>query len=78
MRMITIAGFVVLFVILAAAGIFAYAGLASEGEPMPTVGYTALALGAGFSILVGVALMTLVFYSSRHGYDEPPHLRDDG
>lgn len=51
--------------------------LASIGAPPPAEGYTALALGAGFSIMVGFALMALVFYSSRYGYDEPPRLHDD-
>lgn len=77
MRPATVAAFIVLFVILIAAGIYAYLGLVSTGAPMPAQGYTALALGAGFSILVGIALMALVFYSSRHGYDEPARLRDD-
>jgi hypothetical protein len=27
-------------------------------------------IGVVFSLLVGIALMTLLFYSSRHGYDE--------
>jgi hypothetical protein len=27
-----------------------------------------------FSLVVGVGLMALVFYSSRKGYDEPPVL----
>ena len=26
-----------------------------------------------FSLLVGCGLMALLFYSSRHGYDTPPH-----
>lgn len=29
-------------------------------------------LGIVFSLVVGVGLMGLVFYSSRKGYDEPP------
>jgi hypothetical protein len=24
-------------------------------------------------VVIGIGLMTLVFYSSRAGYDEPPH-----
>jgi hypothetical protein len=28
-------------------------------------------LGAIFSVVVGVGLMALIFYSSRKGYDEP-------
>jgi hypothetical protein len=33
-------------------------------------------IGVVFSLLVGITLMTLLFYSSRHGYDEfdrPPY-----
>ena len=33
-------------------------------------GYLALGLGAGLSTLLGVGLMALAFYSSRHGHDE--------
>ena len=40
------------------------------GEPMPVYGYVAIAGGVLFSLLVGGGLMALVFYSSRHGYDE--------
>ena len=36
-------------------------------------GYLALALGAGATALVGIGLMTLVFISSRCGYDERAH-----
>jgi hypothetical protein len=31
-----------------------------------------MAIGIVFSLVVGVGLMALVFYSSRAGYDEPP------
>ncbi len=37
---------------------------------MPTTGYVAMTLGVVFSLLVGFALMALLFYSSRHGYDD--------
>jgi hypothetical protein len=40
---------------------------------MSSHGYIAMALGIFFSLVVGIGLMTLVFYSSRAGYDEPPH-----
>jgi len=36
-------------------------------------GYVALRLGIVFSMVVGCGLMALVFYSSRRGYDLPPH-----
>ncbi|OKO87165.1 hypothetical protein [Bradyrhizobium sp. AS23.2] len=66
---------IVLMGMLAAAGYFAYAAMTVEGEPIPTEGYVALALGAGFSALVGIGLMMLLFFSSRRGYDEPPHFK---
>lgn len=60
---------------LAAVGYFAYSAMAVEGGPIPTEGYVALALGAGFSVIVGIGLMILLFFSSRRGYDEPPHFK---
>lgn len=40
------------------------------GEPIPVYGYVAIAGGVLISLLVGGGLMALVFYSSRHGYDD--------
>jgi hypothetical protein len=40
------------------------------GPPLPASGYIAMALGVLFSLVVGIGLMALVFYSARHGYDE--------
>ena len=40
---------------------------------MPAAGYAAMTIGVVLSLLVGFTLMTLVFYSSRHGYDEQAH-----
>jgi len=39
---------------------------------MPVTGYVAMTLGVVFTVIVGSGLMTLMFYSSRHGFDEPP------
>jgi membrane protein implicated in regulation of membrane protease activity len=82
-RLGTIVLIAALFGLLIAATWFAVRGwTAVEGPPMPQVGYVAMTLGIVFSFLIGVALMTLLFYSSRHGYDErastetPPE--DDG
>ena len=50
---------------------------ALDGPDMPAGLYVAMGLGILFSILVGSGLMALVFYSSRHGYDEPAHKQDD-
>ena len=72
MRMLLL---IVLLGLLVAVGYFAYSALTAEGNPIPTEGYVALALGAGFSVIVGIGLMMLLFLSSRRGYDEPPHFK---
>jgi hypothetical protein len=70
---------VALLVILAAALWFAAsAWLFVGGEPMPTAGYVAMGLGILFSLIIGCGLMALLFYSSRHGYDEPHRADDEG
>ena len=46
----------------------------AAGTDVPPIGYAAMAAGVFFSLLVGVGLMALVFYSSRAGYDEPAKL----
>lgn len=40
------------------------------GDPIPVYGWFAIAGGVLVSLAVGGGLMALVFYSSRHGYDE--------
>jgi hypothetical protein len=68
----TIALVVALIAILAASGWYAAgAWLKVSGPPMPATGYVAMGLGVFFSLVVGCGLMALLFYSSRHGYDEP-------
>ena len=37
---------------------------------IPFYGYMAIAGGVAMSLLVGGGLMALIFYSSRHGYDD--------
>ena len=60
-----------LLAFLAASIWFAYYVWASDtGPAMPASGYVAMALGVLFSLVVGIGLMALVFYSHRHGYDE--------
>jgi hypothetical protein len=67
-----------LVAILAAAGWYAAgAWISVQGPPMPAIGYIAMILGAVFSLIVGCGLMALLFYSSRHGYDEPYQAGDD-
>jgi len=68
----------VLLCLLAGAGWYAYVGLPASGEQLPSDYYLSLAIGAIAAVVVGVGLMALVFYSSRRGYDEPPHFHRDG
>jgi hypothetical protein len=75
-KKLRIAGAIVLFgalfAILIAAGWYAAgAWNAVSGPPMPATGYVAMTLGVVFSLVVGCGLMALLFYSNRHGYDEP-------
>ena len=68
------ARFVLIFALLALlAGSLWFAGsawIALEGPAMPAEGYIALGFGILFSLVVGCGLMALMFYSSRHGYDD--------
>lgn len=41
-----------------------------DGPPMPLAGWVALIGGVTLSLIVGIGLMGLLFYSHRHGYDE--------
>ena len=60
-----------LFALLALSVWFAAAAWSRlGGDEIPFYGYVAIAGGVLFSLLVGGGLMALVFYSSRHGYDD--------
>lgn len=48
----------------------AYRQWAMVSVEIPFWGWIAILAGAGLSLVVGVGLMALVFYSSRHGYDD--------
>ena len=67
----------VLSAILVAAGIIGYLGWTRTDSSVPLSGYVAMAIGVIFSLVVGVGLMALIFYSSRKGYDEPPLLMQE-
>lgn len=77
MRAGSIALIFALLILLGGVAFYAYRGLTLPGEAMPNNGYVALVLGVLLSLIVGCGLMALIFYSSRHGYDEPPRFRDD-
>lgn len=62
---------VALFALLALAVWFATAAWERlGGDAIPFYGYVAIVGGVLFSLLIGGGLMALVFYSSRHGYDD--------
>lgn len=70
MRIGSVLVVVVLFALLASVIWYAYTGLTSGSTTMPIEGYIALIAGVTISTVVGVGLMALVFYSSRHGHDD--------
>jgi hypothetical protein len=49
--------------------------LHGEDVPMSGHGYIAMALGIIFSLVVGIGLMSLIFYSHSKGFDEPAQRR---
>ncbi|MEH2512424.1 hypothetical protein V1291_003778 [Nitrobacteraceae bacterium AZCC 1564] len=78
MRIGTIVIVAILLVLLGASAWFAYDGLTvGDDTAVSSHAYIAMGLGIFFSLLIGVGLMVLLFYSSRRGYDEPPKLIDD-
>jgi len=65
----------ILLTFLIAAIWIGHKGWTMDGDvQMSKQGYIAMALGTVFSLVIGIGLMALIFYSSRAGYDEPPHL----
>ena len=66
-----------LLLLLIGAAAIGYFGWTSTDTDVPLSGYIAMALGAIFSVAVGVGLMALLFYSSRAGYDEPARLIEE-
>lgn len=60
-----------LLILLGAAAYFSWdVWVGLDGVEMSGHGWTALVLGVVFSVLLGVGLMFLVFYSHRKGYDD--------
>lgn len=65
-----------------AIGAISYWGLtvlvATQGVELSIHGKIAMALGVLFTFAIGIGLMSLVFYSNKHGHDETVyHSTDD-
>lgn len=60
--------------LLLAVGVYAYQGLTVTDAPVSTSGLVVFTIGVTVLVVVGVGLMGLLFYSSRRGYDDPPHI----
>src|SRR5262249_31438585 len=63
-------------VALAIAGIYAATTVDSD-IPMPSSARFAMIVGATVTFILGVGLMSLIFYSSRRGYDDAVEARTD-
>lgn len=71
MRTVIVLGLICLFGLLGLAIWFAMSSFVHiGGDAIPLYGYIAIGGGVVVSLLVGGGLMALVFYSSRHGYDD--------
>jgi len=71
MRASEIALIVFFTALLVVAGLYSWHVWAAMPDAQVSAsGWTALVIGSVFTLLVGGGLMFLVFYSSRHGYDD--------
>ena len=55
-----------------------YATTINSDIPLSDSGSLALIMGVTFTLILGVGLMALIFFSSRSGFDEPPDVQTDG
>jgi len=67
-------GISALIALLVASIYFATLAINRFAVEMPTTGVVAMWLGIIFSMVVGIGLMALVFYSNRQGYDDRANL----
>jgi hypothetical protein len=62
---------------LGAVGIY-FASTMNSDLPLSDAGSLALIIGVTFTLIIGVGLMALIFFSSRNGFDEAPDVQSDG
>lgn len=63
--------------VLGIVGIY-FATTINSDIPLSDSGSLALIIGVTFTLVLGVGLMALIFFSSRNGFDEPPDVQSDG
>jgi hypothetical protein len=64
-----------LLAFLALTGVGGYFACTLNSDlPMSAAGYGAMIAGVIVTLVVGIGLMALIFYSSRRGYDQPPEV----
>ena len=61
---------------LGIAGIY-YATTINADLPLTESGAAAMIIGVTFTLILGVGLMALIFFSNRSGFDEPPEVQSD-
>jgi hypothetical protein len=69
-KLSTLALAIVLFGLLGFAGWALWDGWRRMDVDIPLIGWIALVAGVGLSVLLGVGLMALSFYSARSGHDD--------
>ncbi|GEP57285.1 hypothetical protein [Reyranella soli] len=55
-----------------------YATTINSDIPLSDAGSVALIIGVTFSLILGIGLMALIFFSSRNGFDERSDVQSDG
>ncbi len=64
---VALAAIAVVGVLAVVASLWASVG----NSQISAAGWAAMVLGVLFALALGIGLMALVFFSSRHGYDDP-------
>jgi len=67
---------IAVFAGLGIVGIY-FATTINSDLPLSDAGSFAMIIGVTFTLILGAGLMSLIFFSSRRGFDEPPEVQSD-